>query len=397
MKNNKLTFYYFGDIGNYDNYNPSYVCTKEYAPEILYMIALNDPFSILEYDIINNLNINEEKFEDIINSFQLINAISENNNTYKINFPVFLEKDVIKMESYLSNIGKVIGDKIVSLSNMLNKKLSNLECAKYHSKERILYHVLCDDIFDGTAFDFFTARNIFPTSKLQPDNRNYIIVGYEDSKTIEMYSDKLLCSSNNYMSSEITFNSFGDSNGSRKDIYRFFRLTQKSLDNATMFHNLNIAYNKIIDDMNKKIAGDCGKLIKSIIIKNTKYTQLTEKEKNLADFLKELEYIGINKFDNSISINVPIFYESEKTIINDIGNIILLEIFPIVKDVFENFETDVPDLTSVRHKVDIKEIAIELWHQIFGAVNEYLVKKGFVALPNNIDGEGRYLKSIIMQ
>lgn len=179
--------------------------------------------------------------------------------------------------------------------------------------------------------------------------------------------------------------------------YTDFRLTQKSLDNATMFHNLNIAYNKIIDDMNKKIAGDCGKLIKSIIIKNTKYTQLTEKEKNLADFLKELEYIGINKFDNSISINVPIFYESEKTIINDIGNIILLEIFPIVKDVFENFETDVPDLTSVRHKVDIKEIAIELWHQIFGAVNEYLVKKGFVALPNNIDGEGRYLKSIIMQ
>lgn len=394
MKNNKLNLYYFGDTGNYDRYNPAYVCSKEDAYEILYIIASNEPFSISKYEIVNSLNISEEKFDDIINSLQLIDAIEVNDNTFRIKFPVFLEEDVIKMEGYLSNIGQVIGDKIISLSNELNEKLSNLECAKYHSKDRILYHIICDDIFDGTAFDFFTEKNIFSTSKLQPGNRNYIIVGYEDSKIVETHSDKLLCSSNNYESSGFVFNSFGDSNGSRKDMYRTFRLIQKSIDNATPFHGLNIAYNRVMDDMNKEIARSCGQLISNIISKNTKYNQLTEKEKNLVDFLKELEYVEINEFTNSILVNVPLFYASEKTIIEDISDTILLELFLVLREIFQNFESNAADLTSVRHKVDIKEIANELWHQIFGSTNEYLVKKGFVALPNNIDGEGRYLKSI---
>ena len=394
MKNNRLIFYFFGEVGNYDHYNPAYVCNKEHTPEILYIISLNEPFSISKYEIANILNISEKIFDDIINNLQLIKAIEVKDNTYRINFPIFLEKDVIKMENYLSNIAEVMGDKIISLRNVLNKNLLNLECVKYHSKERILYHIICDYIFDGAAFDFFTERNIFCTSKLQPGNRDYIIVGYEDSKVVETHSNKLLCSSNNYRSSGFVFNSFGDSNGSRKDIYRFFRLIQKSIDTSTPFHDLNIAYNRVIDDMNKEIVRSCGELISNILYKNTDYTQLTEKEKNLVSFLKELEYVDINAADNSILINVPLFYASEKAIIEDISDTILSEVFPVVREVFENFQTNASDLTAVSHKVDIKEIANELWHQIFGSANEYLVKKGFVALPHNIDGEGRYMRSL---
>lgn len=394
MKNNRLNFYYFGEVGKYDHYNPAYVCNREHAPEILYIIASNEPFSISNYEIFNILNISEGKLDDIINNLQLINAIEVKNNTFRINFPVFLEDDVMKMEGYLSNIGQVIGDEIISLGNIIDHKLSNLECAKYHSKERILYHIICDKIFDGTAFEFFTEKNIFSSSKLQPGNRDYIIVGYEDSETVEAHSNKLLCSSNNYRNSGFVFNSFGDSNGSRRDMYRFFRLIQKSIDNATPFHDLNIAYNRVVDDMNKQIAKTCAELISSIVSKKTKYNQLTEIEKNLINFLKELNYVDINEVNNSILIKVPLFYESDATIIEEISDTILFELFPVVRDVFEKFKINASDLTSMRHKVDIKEIANELWHQIFGSINEYLVEKEFVALPNNIDGEGRYLRSL---
>lgn len=108
-----------------------------------------------------------------------------------------------------------------------------------------------------------------------------------------------------------------------------------------------------------------GALIRNIMGNDIQYSHLSEEEKYIAQFLKELEYIIVN-------------------------------IFPIVKEIYDSFEVSASRLTPIRHKVDIKEKANEVWHQIFGATNEYLVKEGFVATPNNIDGQGRYLRSLIM-
>lgn len=397
MMNKKLDFYFFGDIGEYDDYNPAFVCNRKYVPQILYLIAENEPFSISGSEIAKLLNIKEGAVKDVIDNFKLIDSIEIKNNTYRVKFPVFLEKDILKMESFINDVGRKISDKIIGMQDILYKKVSVLRCSKHYSYKRILYHIICDEIFDGTAFNFFTERNIFCASKLQPGGRNYIIVAYEDSNLVEKHSDQLLCSSNNYDSSGFTFNSFGDSNGIRKDVYRFFRLIQKSVDNASSFNKLNESYNKILDDMNKKTAYECGMLMYNIIKRNIKFDELSEKEKNLADFLNELEYVHINEADNIISVSVPVFYDSEiSTVIKELSDIILTNIFPIVKEVFDNFEINASGLTSSRHGVNVKETANELWHQIFGAANEYLVKEGFVALPDSKNGQGRYLKSLII-
>jgi hypothetical protein len=397
MKNTKLNFYFFGDIGEYDSYNPAYVCSKEYASEILYLIAKNEPFSISKFEIAKLLDIKEETVESVISNLELINSIEIKDNTYRIKFPVLLEEDVIEIEKYINNIGEIIGKKIIGMQDTLYKKVSELRCSKYHGFNRILYHIICDKIFDGTAFEFFTEKNTFCASKQQPGNRDYIIVAYEDSTLVEKHSNKILCSSNNYRSSGFTFNSFGDSNGLRKDMFRVFRLVQKNVDNASPFNKVNVSYNKILDNRNKEIACECGMLIRSVINNNIKYSKLSEKEKRLAQFLSELEYIDINVEDDTISINIPVFYDFEiSSVIRELSDTILINIFPIVKEVFENFEVNASKLTPVRHKVDIKETANELWHQIFGAVNEYLVKEGVVASPNYIEGQGRYLRSLEM-
>lgn len=395
MSKEKLNFYFFGEFGEYDCYNPAYICSKEYAPEILYLIAKNEPFAITNLEISELLNINKEIIIEVIKSLELINAIEVKDNSYRVKFPVFLEEDVIEMENYINNIGELIGRKVIEMKDILYKKVSELRCSKSHSYERILYHIICDKILDGTAFEFFTERNTFCTSKQQPGDRDYIIVAYQNSELVENHSNKLLCSSNNYRSSGFTFNSFGDTNGARKDMFRVLRLVQKSIDNSSPFGEVNEAYNRVLDSVNKELAYECGVLICNIINNNLKYEDLSQKEKNLAKFLKELEYININKSDNNISINIPIFYNFEiSTVIREMSDILLLNIFPLVKDIFYNFEVNTANLTPIRHKVDIKETANELWHQIFGATNEYLVKEGFVAVPDNIDGQGRFLRSI---
>lgn len=397
MTNTKLNFYFFGEIGDYDNYNPAYVCNQEYASEILYLIAKSEPFSISKFQISKILDIEENIVEYITSSLEFINAIEIKDSAYRTKFPIFLEEDIINIENCITNIGEIIGNRIIEMKDVLYKKVSELTCSKDYTYERILYHIICDKIFDGTAFEFFAEKNTFCVSKQQPGNRDYIIVAYEDSKLVEKHSNNILCSSNNYISSGFVFNSFGDSNGLRKDMYRFFRIAQKNIVNISQFGKVNISYNRILDNMNREIAYECGVLIRNIIDNKIEYSQLGENDKNLLQFLSELEYIDLSMNENTISINIPIFYDIEiDTIIKEISDIILLNIYPIVKEIFENFELKETKLTSIRHKVDIKETANELWHQIFGAANEYLVKAGFVACPDNIEGEGRYFRSFVM-
>ena len=50
-------------------------------------------------------------------------------------------------------------------------------------------------------------------------------------------------------------------------------------------------------------------------------------------------------------------------------------------------------LSSIAHNVEIKDIANEIYHLIFGEVNELLVQNGFVSEPLFIQGQGRYLKA----
>ena len=55
---------------------------------------------------------------------------------------------------------------------------------------------------------------------------------------------------------------------------------------------------------------------------------------------------------------------------------------------------DVLEITAARHGVDHLEIANELYHIVFGAINEELAARGIVAVSQLIPGEGRRYKCI---
>lgn len=392
--NKKLDIYFFGESGPYDEFNPGYVCSKEFVPEILYLIAYNEPYSIARDEIIEIIKINGEEFDNIIESLKRIDAIYIVQNKYKLKFPVFLEEDMPLLDKHFKNIGEVVGNKIINKKDQIYIEMSKLSNYNFFPKERLLYHVICDDIFDGTAFDFFEKKNIFSSSKLQPGNRNYIIFGYEDSEGVQNHSNKILCSSNNYSSKSFTFNSFGDSDDIRKDMFRFFRQIEGNLEEATPFNDLNLDYIKIIEQKNSEIVERCGKLVWKSYKNEINYNQLSKIEKDMVKFLVKLEYLSIDEKDNTIVCNVPVFQGSDNEIINEISDIVLNQICDIVKSTFDKFEKEATELTAIRHENSMKEVAIELWHQIFGFTNEYLSKIGFIQSPKYVKGEGRYLRSL---
>jgi hypothetical protein len=80
--------------------------------------------------------------------------------------------------------------------------------------------------------------------------------------------------------------------------------------------------------------------------------------------------------------------------LHKISNIISTGIFQTVKGTIDNLGKTIPNLTPLKHGVEFKDIANELWHLMFGATNEYLANAGFFAKPEHRAGEGRYFQCI---
>lgn len=67
------------------------------------------------------------------------------------------------------------------------------------------------------------------TSIVHGSGLDYLVIIYEDTSILNEYSDLLLCSNNRLTINGNGFVFFGDSNGSRKDLYRYKRQNELNL------------------------------------------------------------------------------------------------------------------------------------------------------------------------
>src|SRR5664280_426294 len=393
MNTGKLDLFYFGDIGKYDAFNPAYVCAQEYAAETLFQIASHAPYELSEAEIARLLGVEQETMWPIIDSLLRIRAIERRDSTYRICFPAFLQGDVQQMKGILSSARDSIVRTLEQLNSQLVPIAQRFRCHKQFSVGRILYHVICDSACDDRAFAYFEKEKLLCTSKPQPGNRDYLMIGYEACEEVAQSSNLLLCSSNNYTCDGIRFNSFGDSDGRRKDMYRFTRLFDSEPHELAQFLDRSEDIGMLLASDMESIASRCSSMVKRIISNDVYWTDLTD-DAETALLLSELGYISGRQENNHISMMVPVFYQDEQPLITAVGDIVLPQIDNAVRRAFDSFSKRTGDFTAVRHGVNIEEIGNELWHQIFGLTNEQLVKTGFVDQPLRIDGQGRFFRSI---
>lgn len=395
MRNKKIRWSYFDmHTGAYDEYNPRYVYQEKQVPEISYLIASKPPFSLSKDDIMERLQIDSDVCNRALDVMCKINAIIFQMGKYKINYPVILEQDLVLLGGCCQDMGRVIGEKIFSLQDKIDAKLAELSYYNRHKIERFRYHVIGCEVLDGQALECFAKNKLLTTSKIQPGGRDYLIIGREESVNLVSYIDQLFCSCNTFDSDNICFTSFGDSNGFRKDMMRFFNRLQVSIAKATEHNGLNLFYSKLIDDYNQLIAKKSASLLAKILEEDISIKNLNKKEQTLIGFLQELGYINYVDENSPIFCRVPVFVKKDRRIIDQIGQLILQNIFSTVKCSLEILEKNLSELTAVKHGVDFQDIANELWHLIFGQTNEYLVESGFFPTPEYKKGEGRYLQCL---
>lgn len=287
--------------------------------------------------------------------------------------PIFLREDADVLQ-------REIASKASMLADLIDNNMTAIRdcCGKIRNGFPValnLCHILCGMIFDGYFFDFLSNIGAVATSRQHPSGLDYLSVIYEECEELQSFSDGLLCSYNRFVNAKCSLQSFGDAQGSRFDFYRFFRL----MEQGTLPDKFKIAKAKI-DNF-----GDANKdhLLDEVV-------SLVQTGRCEAAVMDLLELFGYAK---NGTICVPVYTPEHKIYITEIESIIEKCLGNAISDILLEL-ADSMDITAVKHGVDRKEIANELYHIVFGSINEELVARGMIAAPPYIPNEGRYFKCI---
>lgn len=313
---------------------------------------------------------------DILNTLIAGGIIKREKNYVLFDTPIFLRKDAAVLQAKMD----LAAGRLTDALEMYIPRICDL-CAAIHngfSIELNLYHVLCGMIFDGYFFDYLERCNAVATSRMHASGLDYLSIIYEKCPELDSYSDELLCSYNRFANSHCALQSFGDANGDRHDFYRFFRM----LESGELPERYQTA---------KRLLDRCGSIGKDDILYHV--SQYAKHGSCSAPVVALLEHFGYAK-DGAIS--VPIYTSEDDKSIREIASTVETHLGELIAEELTTLSREI-HITANSHGVSSGEIANELYHILFGSVNEELVRRGIVAHPPYISGEGRYYCSIQLQ
>jgi len=392
----RIDLFYFGDVGGFDRYNPFFLYKQKWAPEILFEIASADKYQLTSSDIAARLGADQDDIVNLLSGMENINMVSNNQNRYSVSFPVILEKDISVIDELTSSIASRVSGMIMNYAQEIRNLASGIKCIGEFGYDRVLYHAIGCDILDGSAMEIFAGIGIFSTSKPQHGHRNYILIGYEQNETVSSFSEKLLCSRNCTGTADIDFVSFGDCDGDRQDMFRFMKQVALKLGSVTANQELNLSYIHILEHNNNHLIQVCAGIVNKVLHSGNSVSSFSEEEIDAVKLLRDLKYVKIDD-SGRVTIAVPLFDTDDERAIGKISSYLTELIQSEVVTGFSNLKGKLQNLSAVVHGVDEKEIANELWHQVFGYINEHLVRDGLFATPETRTGEGRYFQAIYVK
>lgn len=356
MKFNKYYFENFSFNTPFDVNNPRYVLTLAGVDSILERIVVSRPYSLTIEDFDN---------VDLINALLHIEVLQLKNDKLGMAVPFFVNQDTDILKALSKRVANNIATELLEHKEQIVKVAERIDNG--YPVKRNLYHILCAYIFDGLMFDYLEENELVTTSCVHNSGLDYLVILYEDAACLNEYSDMLLCSYNRLIANGKGFVSFGDSHGIRNDFYRYYRQKELNLLSEQERKYITCSTETLIENFDRMVDGD-------------------KVERCYVEIYERFGYCQDGK------IVVPVYNSRSYEIANELYNIIV----EIIKAHISNALTAIQcetRLLAIAHEVKVKDIANEIYHLIFGEVNEILVKSGLILAPPYYQGEGRYFKS----
>lgn len=288
--------------------------------------------------------------------------------------PIFLREDAAVLHTEIASKASALVDLLQNSMNEIRDFCGRIDNG--FPVELNLYHILCGMVFDGDFFEYLSNKGALATSRQHPSGLDYLTVIYEKCEELQQLSDGLLCSYNRFVNAKCSMQSFGDAHGNRFDFYRFFRL----MEQGTLTGKFINAEALLIDGF--------GGTNKDLLLDEVvSLVQTGRCDPAAMDLLELFGYV------HDGAVCVPVYSPYHRKFIVEIESIVEKCIGTAMSDTLIELAGSV-DITAVNHGVNRLEIANELYHIVFGSINEELAARGIVAAPKYRLDEGRYLKCI---
>ncbi len=369
MAMNEFEYFLFenfdADVEAANPYNPRNVLGKETDPVIT---------------AVANQNIKYQEActlfgTDLIHRMMDVGVIRCDDTQLRFDCPIFFKEDAATLLCEIEQKSRGLADCLERNISTIRVCCSMIENG--FSLEINLYHIICGMIFDGSFFDYLCEKGAVATEREHPSGLNYLSVIYEKCEELQSFSNGLLCSYNRFADATCSLQSFGDADGNRLDFYRLFRCVEQ----GRIPLNLQEA---------AKLVTEHKYLNKDIILSEVRCLIKTGFcDSAVQQILEMLGYV-----ENG-DLCVPVFLPQHKQVIEAIEQVVEDCLGDVIAKVLIDLANTVK-ITAVRHGADKLEIANELYHIVFGMINEELVKRNIVAKPALRSGEGRYMKCIVL-
>lgn len=331
-------------------------------------MALEGVDSVLERVIVNgpySLAIEDFDNVDLVHALLHIEVLQLKYDRLGLAVPFFVNQDADILKKLSKKVANIIAAELLAYKEQIINIAERIDNG--YPVERNLYHILCAYIFDGLMFDYLEENELVTTSCVHNSGLDYLVVLYEDTASLNEYSDMLLCSYNRLIVNEKGFVSFGDSNGNRNDFYRYYRQKELNLLSEKEKKYISCSMETLVETFDRMVDGD-------------------QVEPYFVEIYERFGYCLDGKID------VPVYNSHSREIANELYRFIveIINVHMINALVMIQCETR---LSAIAHEVKVKDIANEIYHLIFGEVNEILTKSGLILPPPYVQGEGRYFKS----
>lgn len=352
MKFHKFFFENYPADTPYDADNPRYVLSLCGVDAVL-QIVMENPYALTAGDLAE---------KELVGALLRVDVLQEKNGYLAVAAPFFMAKDAAVLQELSRKAACGIADVLTEHKETLLRIISELDNG--YSAERNLYHVLSGYVFDGLLFDWLEQQRLVTTSRVHRSGLDYLVILYEDCEALNRYSNRLLCSYNRFTAEGKGFVSFGDSDGERRDFYRYVRLRDAGRLPQEACRYLEYPAKTLIESFERLISG----------------------ERIDTGHMEAFEYFG---YCINGEIAVPVYDEKARKVAEQLCSFVLAVAKGALEEALSAIEGE-RRLAAAAHGVPAKDLANEVYHLIFGEVNERLVWAGIVAAPPCRHGEGRY-------
>lgn len=336
-------FYFENNIDHTHPLAPGHILTKK-AYEVLTQVATG----IAADEIIRRCD------EKLVQDLMQIGVLRWEGSSLRYDTPIFLRADAEALRGLFAAEARLLAEQLGAHKKELYALVRRI--GNGFDEVVNLYHILCGMVLDGLFFDDLCVSGAVATSRLHPSGMDYLTIIYEKCEALDDLSRGLLCSWNRLIGDGFALQSFGDSDGVRHDFYR--------------------ACQRVDEDIPPKA---------ELLCEAQRLVETGECASWAMQTLEAFEYVR----DGLIC--VPVFRKEDEHTVQEIAALVSRCLLQPVTKLLIHCDLDI---TAVNHGVNRRELANELYHILFGQINEELIRLGIVAAPPYVPGEGRYLKSI---